>query len=340
MFKQVLNKIMGGNDLSGSEAEDVMEAIMNGEASDSQIAAFITALRFKGETIEEITACARVMRKKAVGIKPDIGFYVDTCGTGGDRANTFNISTAAALVTSAAGVPVAKHGNRSVSSRSGSADVLEALGMNIELTPGQVERCMEDMDFGFMFAPYFHPSMRYAAVPRRELGIRTVFNILGPLTNPADAKGQLLGVYSESLMDTMARVLLNLGVEKAMIVHGKDGLDEITLTGSTVVSEIKGGQVIKYELNPEDYDLMLCNKDSLTGGDKNTNAGIIISILQGEKGVQRDIVALNSGAAIYLGGKAASIEEGIKFANNAIDSFKAAEKLEELKAYTNKLSDS
>jgi anthranilate phosphoribosyltransferase len=276
------------------------------------------------------------MREKADRITPQVGYCIDTCGTGGDGSNTFNISTAAAIVASAGGITVAKHGNRSVSSRSGSADVLEALGVNISLTPEQVKESIEKVGIGFMFAPTFHKSMKHAAGPRRELGIRTIFNILGPLTNPANAKGQVLGVFDKRLTEPLANVLLNLNVESAMVIHGMDGMDEITTTDATMVSELKAGKVVNYEISPEKYGLKRASKDELVGGDSAKNAEIIISIFSGEKGPKRDIVLINAAAALYVGKIADSLESGIEIAGAAIDSGKVLKKLNELKEFTQK----
>lgn len=339
MIREAIKKIVEGENLTEQEAVGTMNCIMEGNATDAQIGSFITALRLKGETIEEITGCARVMREKAERISPNVEYFIDTCGTGGDGSNTFNISTAAAIVASAGGAVIAKHGNRSVSSRSGSADVLEALGVNISLIPQQVKECIEKIGIGFMFAPAFHKSMKYAAGPRKELGIRTVFNLLGPLTNPANAKGQVLGVFNEKLTEPIANVLKNLGIEKAMVVHGMDGLDEITTGDITKVSEIKDGKVITYELNAELFGLRRASKQELAGGDAQENAQIIRRVFQGAKGASRDIVLINAAAALYVGKIAQNLNEGIKMAEDAIDSGKAMEKLEKLCVYTNSISE-
>ncbi|MFZ5987172.1 MAG: anthranilate phosphoribosyltransferase [Bacillota bacterium] len=335
MLKSAISKLVEGKNLSEQEIIETLNCIMDGDATQAQIGSFITALRIKGETIEEITGCARVMREKADRINPEVEYYIDTCGTGGDGSNTFNISTAAAFVASAGGVSVAKHGNRSISSRSGSADVLEGFGINISLSPDQVKECIEKVGIGFMFAPAFHKSMKHAAGPRRELGIRTIFNILGPLTNPANAKGQVLGVFNERLTESMANVLLNLGLERAMVIHGLDGMDEITTTTSTKVSEVRDGKVLNYELDPKTYGFKLASKDDLMGGDAKENSDIICSIFKGEKGPKRDIVVLNSAAALYVGKAADSIEDGIKAAEDIIDTGRALKKLNELKEFTN-----
>lgn len=338
MLKGAIAKLIERKNLSEQEIMDAMGCIMEGNATPAQIGSFITALRLKGETIEEITGCAKVMREKAQRITPKVEYCIDTCGTGGDGANTFNISTASAVVAAAGGTTVAKHGNRSVSSRSGSADVLEALGINILLAPEEVKECIERVGIGFMFAPSFHRSMKHAAGPRKELGIRTIFNILGPLTNPANAKGQVLGVYHEALTEPMANVLLNLGVEKAMVIHGADGLDEITTTGITKVSELRDGKVSNYGIDPQEMGFGRAKKEYLSGGDAQANAEIIISIFDGEKGPKRDVVVLNAAAALYVGNAASSLAEGVEMAEEIIDSGKAKRKLDELRNFTNSFS--
>ena len=337
MMREAIQRLAEGKSLSETEAMEAMNCIMEGNATAAQIGSFITALRIKGETIEEITGCARVMREKAEKITPQLEYYIDTCGTGGDGSDTFNISTAAAFIAAAGGVPVAKHGNRSVSSRSGSADVLEALGINIGLTPEQVKESIEEVGIGFMFAPSFHKSMKHAAGPRKELGIRTIFNILGPLTNPANAKGQVLGVFDERLTKPMAMVLLNLGIERALVVHGSGGLDEISTIGNTKVSEVRDGSVTTYEINPEDYGINCTDKQGLSGGDAAENASIILSLFEGRKGAKRDILLMNAAAALYVGKKAESFKEGIGMVEEIIDSGKAMKKLEELRGYTGAL---
>ena len=296
MIKEAINMLIGGIALSEEEMSGCMMEIMEGRATDAQIGAFLTALRLKGETVDEITGAARIMREKAATIKAPEG-TLDTCGTGGDMAGTINISTTAALGASAAGVPVAKHGNRSVSSQSGSADVLEALGVKIDLAPEQVEKCLFETGFGFLFAPLFHPAMKYAIGPRKEIGVRTIFNILGPITNPAGAKRQLLGVFAGHLTETLCQVLANLGAEDVMVVHGEDGLDEITITNGTRVSRFTNGKLENSIISPEDFDLKRARLSDITGADKETNAKITLSILEGEKGPKRDIVLMNSAAA-------------------------------------------
>ena len=313
-----------------------MRDIMEGKSTDAQIASFLTALRIKGETVEEITGAAKVMREKVSKISAPEN-TVDTCGTGGDMSHTFNISTTAAMVVAACGLPVAKHGNRSVSSSCGSADVLEALNIKIELEPAKVEECLKTTGFGFMFAPLFHPAMKYAIGPRKELGVRTVFNILGPLTNPADAKRQVMGVFSDKLTEPLAQVLGNLGVKHAFVVHGEDGLDEITTTDNTRVSELKDGKVNTYSISPEDLGIKKANKEDLVGGSAEENAKITIEILEGKKGPKRDIVVLNAAAALIAGDKAVDFNEGLKKASEAIDSGTAREKLEEVKKVSTEL---
>ncbi|MBI5198941.1 MAG: anthranilate phosphoribosyltransferase [Nitrospirae bacterium] len=333
MIKEAISILIEKIDLSEKEMSDTMREIMEGKATDAQIGAFLTALRLKGETISEITGAAKVMREKALSIKAPTG-TVDTCGTGGDMAHTFNISTTAAIVVAGAGIPVAKHGNRSVSSKSGSADLLQSLGVNIELPLEKIEKSLIEVGFGFLFAPVFHGAMKYALEPRREIGIRTVFNILGPLTNPAGAKYQVLGVYSSDLTETMAKVLGNLGCIHAFVVHGEDGLDEITITGKTKVSELKGGKVENYFIEPADFGIKPGSIEDLLGGEAKENAEITINILEGEKGPKRDIVLLNASAAIVASGKAKDLKEGIAIAERSIDSGAALRKLEEIKNVT------
>jgi anthranilate phosphoribosyltransferase len=336
MIKEAINLLIQNKDLSEQEMIDAMRDIMEGKATDAQIASFLTALRIKGETVEEITGAAKVMREKVTSIRsPEM--TVDTCGTGGDMAHTFNISTTTALIVAACGVPVAKHGNRSVSSSCGSADVLEALGIKIDLEPQKVEKCLETTGFGFMFAPLFHPAMKYAIGPRKEMGIRTVFNILGPLTNPAGAQRQVMGVFSDELTEPLAHVLSNLGVKHAFVVHGEDGLDEMTNTDKTKVSEVKGGTIITYFIEPENLGFEKARKDDLAGGNAGDNAGITMSILNGEKGPKRDIVLMNAAAALVAGDKAADFTEGVALATNAINSGAALKKLEEVKKASNSL---
>jgi anthranilate phosphoribosyltransferase len=329
MIKEALAALADGKDLDRETMVAAMNQIMEGEATPAQIGGFLMGLRTKGETVEEITGAAQVMREKAKKIKAP-GPCVDTCGTGGDHSCTFNISTAAAFVVAGAGLIVAKHGNRAASSACGSADVLAALGVNIEADAPRVEECLDKAGIGFLFAPLLHSAMRFAIGPRKEMAIRTIFNVLGPMTNPAGAKRQLLGVFSPDLTEVMASVLGNLGSEAALVVHGSDGLDEITLTGPTRVSELKDGKVKTYEIKPEDYGLQNCKKDDLVGGDPETNAKILREVMENKPGPARDVVALNAGAAIYVGGKAGTIAEGVAEALKVIESGEAGRRLEKL----------
>jgi anthranilate phosphoribosyltransferase len=335
-IKEAISKVVKGTDLTEEEMVSAMNAIMGGTAGAAQIASFITALRLKGETVAEITGAARVMREKATRVEAPAGNVIDTCGTGGDETGTFNISTAAAFVAAGAGVTVAKHGNRSVSSKSGSADVLRALGVNIEAEVERVEECLKEAGIGFLFAPKLHGAMKYAGPVRREIGIRTIFNILGPLTNPAGARRQLLGVYDPALTDILAMVLANLGTTHAFVVRGEDGLDEITLTDETRVTELKDGSIKTYHIKPEGFGFKRCTLDDLKGAGPDENAGIILDIFKGKSGPCRDIVLLNSAAAIAAGGAAGSIEEGIAIAHGVIDSGEALKKVEQLKEITNR----
>ncbi len=336
MIKEAINLIIQNVSLSEAEMAECMTEIMEGRATDAQIGAFLTALRIKGETVEEITGAARVMREKATRIKAPEG-VIDTCGTGGDMSGTFNISTCVSIIVAAAGVPVAKHGNRSVSSLSGSTDVLEALGIKIDLPPEKVEKCLFETNFGFLFAPLFHPAMKFAVGPRREIGVRTIFNILGPLTNPASAKRQVVGVFTGRLTESLASVLGNLGAVDAMVVHGADGLDEITICDGTRVSRYHDGQVETYYITPEDYGFSRAGKEALVGGDREENARIALGILDGEYGPKRDITVLNSAAAILVSGKAESLSEAKDMAEEAIDSGDALKKLKEIRETTNSL---
>lgn len=336
MIKEAISKVVKGADLTEAEMSSVMNEVMTGAASAGQIGAFITALRMKGETVGEITGAARVMREKATKVACPTGDAVDTCGTGGDEAMTFNISTASAFVAAGCGVCVAKHGNRSVSSKSGSADVLASLGVNIEAKVARVEDCLKEAGIGFLFAPMLHGAMKYAAPVRRDIGIRTVFNILGPLTNPAGATRQVIGVYDPSLTDILAKVLFNLGSRHAFIVRGEDGLDEITLTDETRVTELKDGLIKTYHIKPEDFGFERCAPGDLKGGDPEANAGIIKDILSGKKGPQRDVVILNSAAAVVASGMAEGFREGIALSRGAIDSGEAMKKLERLREITNR----
>ena len=331
-IQEAIAKVIEGEDLSRGEMTDVMNQIMSGEATDAQIGAFLIALRVKGECVDEIAGAASVMREKATPIATRHDVIVDTCGTGGDHSGTFNISTTAAFVAAGAGLCVAKHGNRAATSQSGSADVLSALGVNIEASPETVGRCLDDVGIGFLFAISLHGAMKYAIGPRREIGARTIFNALGPLSNPAGATRQVVGVYSAALTETLAGVLGTLGSERAFVVHGSDGLDEMTLTGPTRVSELKNGSVSTYRVSPGDFGLAQASADALKGGDADYNAEITRSILNGEEGPRRDIVLLNAAAAIVAGDKARDLNEGVQVAAEVIDSGKALEKLEGLVA--------
>ena len=329
MIREAIDILVLGKSLTLEQAAAVMEEIMGGEATSAQFGAFVTALRLKGETVHEIAGMAKVMREKAVPVEVS-GPVVDTCGTGGDASQTFNISTTAAFVAAAAGLKVAKHGNRGMTSGCGSADVLDALGVKIELGPQEVAKCLEEVGIGFMFAPAFHPAMKYAAPSRREIGIRTVFNILGPLTNPAGAQAQLLGVAEESLVMKMAEVLGLLGCTHALVVHGQDGLDEVTLGAPTMVCELREDQITRYVIDPEEFGFPRVSMASLTGGPPQESAEIIRRVLRGEPGPQRDIVLLNAAAALVAGDKTQNLEQGLPIAAEAIDSGRALEILNEV----------
>ena len=336
MIKEAIDLIVKGNSLSMEQAAEVMSEIMEGKATPAQFGSFVTALRLKGETVEEIAGMAKVMREKAIPVKVS-GPLVDTCGTGGDATKTFNISTTAAFVVAGAGLKVAKHGNRGMSSGCGSADVLDALGAKIELGAPQVEQCLEEIGIGFMFAPTFHPAMKYAAPSRKEIGIRTVFNILGPMTNPAGAQAQLLGVFDEELTLKMAEVLSLLGCRHALVVHGEDGLDEVTLGGRTTVCELKGGEISRYQVDPEDFGLPRTELAGLRGGPPQENADILRRVLTGEKGPYRDIVVVNAAAALVAGDMADDLSKGTRTAAEVIDNGRALDKLEKLISLTRKL---
>jgi len=326
MIKQAIYKILNREDLSLEMTKTVMEQIMSGNATNAQIASFITAIRMKGETIEEITACAMVMRELGLKLQHD-GDVLDIVGTGGDEAFTFNISTVSSLVISAAGIPVAKHGNRSVSSKCGSADVLEALGVKIDIPVEKSEEILREIGICFLFAPIYHSSMKYAGPVRKEIGVRTIFNILGPLSSPANANLQLLGVYDENLVEPMARVLANLGVKRAMVVHGHDGLDEVSLSAKTTVCEVNEGQINSFFLDPHQFGFDYCKPEDLVGGDPEMNAEIARSILRGEKGPKRDIVLLNSAICLYMSYNNITLRECVRKAAETIDSGKAMEQL-------------
>ncbi len=330
MIKEAINSLVSGDSLTFEQAAAVMEEIMSGEATPAQIAAFITALRIKGETVDEIAGLASVMRAKAVPVvaTPPL---VDTCGTGGDNTATFNISTAAAFVAAGSGLKVAKHGNRAMSSHCGSADVLEALGVKIELGPEAVAECLETMGIGFMFAPTFHPAMKYAAGPRREIGIRTVFNILGPLTNPAHAEHQVIGVPSEELGNKIAAVLHRLGTKHSLVVHGRNGMDEISISGESLVWEVdEHGVSPPYEVSPTEFGFTAVSLDEISGGTPEENGEMLRHLLLGEKGPRRDVVVMNAAAALVAGNQAPDLKEGARIAEEAIDNGQALEKLDRL----------
>lgn len=351
MLKPYIKKVVEGINLSRKEAREAMGIIMGGQATDAQIACYITALRMKGETVDEITGSTEGMREKAarLNIKRtlktnidaedtnfDPAILVDTCGTGGDGANTFNISTTTAFVVAGAGATIAKHGNRSVSSQCGSADVIKQLGVNIEISPAMVKECIEKVGIGFMFAPMFHSAMKYAIGPRREVGIRTIFNVLGPLTNPAGADVQVLGVYKPELTVVMADVLKKLGAKAAMVVHGEGCYDEITTTGSTRITELKNGKLRTYTISPEDFGIKRVTAKALKGGDAARNAEITRSVLSGKKSAVRDVVLLNAAAALTVAGRAKGLSSGLKLAAQSIDSGAAMRKLDLLVRESNR----
>jgi anthranilate phosphoribosyltransferase len=350
IITEAVRQLVDRKDLSRIEAAAAMEAIMSGAATNAQIAAFLTALRMKGETVEELIGFAQVMRQKAVRIRvhddevagltgTDREMLIDTCGTGGDATGTFNVSTATAFVVAGAGLKVAKHGNRSVSSLCGSADVVETLGVSLDLTPQKVARCVDEVGIGFLYAPLLHTAMKHVMPVRREMAIRTVFNMLGPLTNPASANAQIIGVYSAALTDPLARVLAELGTVRAFVVHGADSLDEISNTGESRVSEVREGMVRSYTVRPEDFGLPRTTIAELMGGDREENARIIRAILDGEAGPKRDIVLMNSAAALVAGAKARDFEEGVSLAAHAIDSGAALRKLEALVGLSQRLAE-
>lgn len=334
LIKRMIEKIVDHHQLTENEAEEAMNMIMDGEATPAQIASLITALRLKGETVEEITGFARAMRFRMKKIVHPFECVVDTCGTGGDQRFTFNVSTTASFVVAGAGLPVAKHGNRSVSSKCGSADVLEAIGVKVDISPSQAELCLRETGIVFLFAPVFHEAMKHAVKPRREIGIRTVFNLLGPLTNPAGARAQVLGVYAPYLTGVMARVLRNLGAERAVVVHGDDGLDEITHTGKTKLSELVGGEIRTYYISPEDFGLQRGRLQDICGGTAEDNARITLEVLSGKPGPCRDVVLLNAAAALLVGGMADTLDDGIHLAAESIDSGAAYKKLDQLRDFT------
>jgi len=329
-LQEALARLLDGGDLTQEEARDSMEAVMRGEATPAQIGGFLGALRVKGETADEITGFAEAMRSHVLEVRPARADLVDTAGTGGDGARTFNISTAAALVAAAAGVAVAKHGNRAVSSASGSADVLEALGFRLEQEPARIARSIDELGFGFLFAPSHHPAMRHAAPVRKELAARTVFNVLGPLTNPAGARAQVVGVYAADLVPTLATVLARLGARRAFVVHGAGGVDELSPAGPNLVCEVVDGDVHRRVIDPADFGVPRCDPAELAGGSPIDNAATIHDVLAGAKGAKREAVLLNAAGAIAAGGLAADLAEGYGLAREAVDSGAAASRLEEL----------
>ena len=333
LIKSIIAKIVNGENLSFNDAMQAMDEIMDGGATEAQISAFLVGLRMKGETADEISGLAQVMRRKATSFVPNVPYHIDTVGTGGDGVNTFNISTASAFVTAAAGVTIAKHGNRAISSNCGSTDVLEALGVKIDYEADDVKKCVEQIGIGFMFARVFNKKMSQVSKVRADLSIRTVFNILGPVSNPSNAKGQLIGVFDGNLTEVIANVLIKLGLQRGMVVNGCDGMDEITITTDTKVSEIIDGAVKTYYINPRQFGMYYANISDIKGGTPQENAKIILDVFGGEKSARRDIILLNAGASIYIGKKANSIAEGIEIAKQIIDSGKAMDKLNELKNY-------
>ncbi|GBU21190.1 anthranilate phosphoribosyltransferase [Fibrobacteres bacterium R8-0-B4] len=338
-IQTAIKQVTSGKSLSVADASEVFASIMEGLATDAQIAALIVALRMKGETPDEITGAAYVMRDKAAHVYTSSSRknLIDTCGTGGDGSNTFNISTAAAFIAAGAGAEVAKHGNRSISSRSGSADVLESLGVNIALTPEQIGVCLKELGIGFLFAPALHAAMKYAGPARKQIGIRTIFNIIGPLANPARTTSQLLGVFAPDLTETMAQALKNMGSDKAFVVHGLDPLDEISVCGPTKISEIRGSEIVTYQITPEEFGFKRATMDDIKGGSPEYNAAIINDILDGKKGVQRDVAVLNAGFALCAASVTDTPKEGIAAAEKSIDSGAAREKLEKLRELSNQL---
>ena len=331
--KNALHLLLERSDLTHGQMLDIMRQIMSGALTPVQIAGILIALRMKGETVDEIAAAAEVMRELSTKVNVTAKEHlIDTCGTGGDGIQTFNVSTVSAFVAAAAGARVAKHGGRSVSSTCGSADVLEALGVNVNMTPDQVAQCIDEIGIGFMFAPNHHSAMKHAAPVRRELGVRTLFNLLGPLTNPAGAKRQVMGVFDRSLTAKLARVLHRLGSEHVLVVHGADGMDEISFAGDTYVAELKGGQVSEYVLNPQQFGMKLHNAESIRVQNAEESKAMILSVLAGQAGPARDIVLLNAGAAIYVAGLVSSIQEGVDAAIRVIDGQLAKTKLDQLVA--------
>jgi anthranilate phosphoribosyltransferase len=346
LINEAIKKAVDHVDLTAEEAESVLDQIMSGQCTDAQIASLLTALRMKGETVAELTGFARVMRRKAAHVRPhttvsaEIGgtereALIDTCGTGGDISGSFNVSTATAFVVAGAGVRVAKHGNRSVSSQCGSADVVEALGVKIELQPDRIARCIDEVGIGFLHAPLLHDAMKHVAVARREMGIRTIFNMLGPLTNPARANTQVVGVYAAHLTKLLARVLGELGSTRALVVHGSDGLDEITITCESKITELRNGELMTYFVAPEDFGLTRAALGEIQGGDASQNSEIILEVLRGERGPRRDIVLLNAAAALVASSRVSDLKEGVSRAAESIDCGNALNKLKQLIEFTN-----
>jgi anthranilate phosphoribosyltransferase len=340
MIKEAIAKVIERIDLEEKEMIQVMEKMIGGVATPSQMAALLVGLRMKGESVSEITGAAKVMRNKATKIKSNHPVVIDLCGTGGDQQGTFNVSTAASFIAAGAGIPVAKHGNRSVSSQVGSADVLEELGINIDLSPEGAEQCLNEMGIVFLFAPIYHPAMKNVSQLRKDIGIRTIFNVLGPITNPAGIKHQVMGVYSEVLVEPMAKVLRNLGYVRAMVVHGTDRLDEITVTGKTQIAELKDGMVKMYQFDPAEFGFKRRKLEELKGGNAEENAQILVSILRGEeREAKREIAVLNAAAGILVAGRAGDMKEAIAMAEESIDSMKALNKLNDLIKFTRSRSD-
>ena len=335
-MQATIQKINNKENLTQEEMEAIMQGIMSGEASEETITEFLLSLREKGPTVDEITAAAKIMRQFVVPIKTKHKIVLDTCGTGGDHMNTFNISTISALVVAAAGVAVAKHGNRCVSSLCGSADILEALGVNLTIDQEHLSDCLDEVGIAFLFAQKLHPAMKNVASIRKKLGVETIFNILGPLTNPAKATHQMLGVYSKDLVTPMVEVLKNLGIKRAIVVHGSDGLDEVTTTGKTFITEYNGKEVFSYDILPDELWMAQADPSDLRGGNLETNVGIFKDILDGEEGPKRDIVLLNTAYALYIAEHVTSISQGLDVAKETIDSGQARAKLEELKSFTQK----
>jgi anthranilate phosphoribosyltransferase len=336
MIKVAIGKLIAGRNLTRHEAQAVTEEIMSGKAGSAAIASYLTALRIKGETVDEITGSVLAMRRFASRVACSSKVVLDTCGTGGDKSGTFNVSTLAAFVVAGAGITVAKHGNRSVSSSCGSADLLEALGINIYMTPERLKGCLRDVGIAFLFAPNLHPAMKYAMPVRKELGVKTIFNILGPLSNPACATHQLIGVYERRLAGLACGVLKELGSKRAMVVHGYDGLDEISTTANTYACELKGGRIRKFVIKPRGLGIKKARLNDLKGSGVASNVKSALEILKGKKGPKRDIVLLNAAAAIYVAGKAATIQDGLRLAAESLDSGRAMAKLQQLRKYSRK----